>query len=358
MKTRIDRFLSARSFFILLLQKIGQDWGCRNGGKKSESSTKTKTLCPSMAFIGVHYRNCEWLTLVVHCHSSLVTQWQKKEPKLEQLKHNNNTMLHKSKSSPSYGADVESGSSSTSSTSLVALADSDTDLDRAAKLNPIEVIDDLSINRWLMRIMRLGQHVRHTGSSGYGQHLGGMPLGTRGRRMSAFEVNSERIGASSSNGLLRPPITSLRSRRFSDSTSASNFRLLGQTKPRRGKLFFHVLPSLILYVVMIRAIRIHVVIESCSYVSFSIILGSVEQSNLLRMRNSNLGQSAPSLSASTVSNSTLKFLGQTVIVWPWSKLSKVSFHDRSPDGAPSFSVSNWVRFQRHLPPRATLFCHA
>ena len=41
-------------------------------------------------------------------------------------------------------------------------------------LRSVEVVDDLSVNRWLMRIMRLGQGGRFSGSSGYGQHALGI----------------------------------------------------------------------------------------------------------------------------------------------------------------------------------------
>jgi len=80
-------------------------------------------------------------------------------------------------------------------------------------LNNVQVIDDLSINRWLMRVMRLGANYVSTGSNGYrsasikssptanGHANGG--YFSRGRRYSACE------------SLLRPAMTS-RGRRFSD----------------------------------------------------------------------------------------------------------------------------------------------
>ena len=85
-------------------------------------------------------------------------------------------------------------------------------------LNNVQVIDDLSINRWLMRIMRLGANYVSTGSNGYksaankssptanGHANGGYFNPNRGRRYSACE---------SACSLLRPAMTS-RGRRFSD----------------------------------------------------------------------------------------------------------------------------------------------
>ena len=111
-------------------------------------------------------------------------------------------------------------------------------LERAAALNPVEVIDDLSINRWLMRIMRLGQGGRFSGSAGYGQHATTQAsIGARGRRMSAFEVNYER-SSDKSGAYLRPPATS-RGRRFSDSMSLAGVlqtRQFGSaSKSRKGE---------------------------------------------------------------------------------------------------------------------------
>lgn len=77
-------------------------------------------------------------------------------------------------------------------------------------LNNVEVIDDLNINRWLMRIMRLGASYVSTGSNGYGRtaSVSSSSSGSRSRRLS--------IADTSASNLLRPPNTS-RGRRFSDS---------------------------------------------------------------------------------------------------------------------------------------------
>lgn len=76
-------------------------------------------------------------------------------------------------------------------------------------LNNVEVIDDLNINRWLMRIMRLGASYVSTGSNGYRTaSVSSSSSGSRSRRLS--------IADTSASNLLRPPNTS-RGRRFSDS---------------------------------------------------------------------------------------------------------------------------------------------
>ena len=77
-------------------------------------------------------------------------------------------------------------------------------------LNNVEVIDDLNINRWLMRIMRLGASYVSTGSNGYGRtgSVSSSSSGSKSRRLS--------IADTSASNLLRPPNTS-RGRRFSDS---------------------------------------------------------------------------------------------------------------------------------------------
>ena len=77
-------------------------------------------------------------------------------------------------------------------------------------LNNVEVIDDLNINRWLMRIMRLGASYVSTGSNGYrtGSVSSSASSGSKSRRLS--------IADTSASNLLRPPNTS-RGRRFSDS---------------------------------------------------------------------------------------------------------------------------------------------
>jgi hypothetical protein len=89
-------------------------------------------------------------------------------------------------------------------------------------MNQLEVLDDLSINRWLMRIMRLGGGTaRCSGSSGYGQNTNGfssaLTAASARRRKSAVESNMlGAVAGPSSPSFLRPPVTA-RARRFSDS---------------------------------------------------------------------------------------------------------------------------------------------
>lgn len=96
-------------------------------------------------------------------------------------------------------------------------------------LNHVEVIDDLNINRWLMRIMRLGASY---GSNGYRTgSVSSSSSGSRSRRLS--------IADTSASNLLRPPNTS-RGRRFSDSMnfvsneSWSKFQLAQKSNMRKG----------------------------------------------------------------------------------------------------------------------------
>ena len=81
-------------------------------------------------------------------------------------------------------------------------------------LNNVEVIDDLNINRWLMRIMRLGASYVSTGSNGYrtSGSISSSSSGSRSRRLSVTMTGND----TSASNLLRPPNTS-RGRRFSDS---------------------------------------------------------------------------------------------------------------------------------------------
>lgn len=115
----------------------------------------------------------------------------------------------------------------------------DEDLD----LNNVQVIDDLSINRWLLRIVRLGASYVSTGSNGYktaagksvpatssgvGGYLNSLRAG--GRRYSACEPTS---------ALLRPAMTT-RGRRLSDCINMNNgsfkFQRRGAEKSRNYNL--------------------------------------------------------------------------------------------------------------------------
>ena len=83
------------------------------------------------------------------------------------------------------------------------------DIHESLDLNNVEVIDDLNVNRWLMRIMRLGATYMSTGSNGYRTgSISSSSSGSRSRRLSVADT--------SASNLLRPPNTS-RGRRFSDS---------------------------------------------------------------------------------------------------------------------------------------------
>ncbi len=106
-------------------------------------------------------------------------------------------------------------------------------------VNNVEVIDDLSVNRWLMRVMRLGATYTSTDSNGYGRTTS-MSSGSSSSRSTTRRL-SVTADVSAAN-LLRPPNTS-RGRRFSDSinlgigqgASTQNPLVRLQKPSRKGK---------------------------------------------------------------------------------------------------------------------------
>jgi len=101
-------------------------------------------------------------------------------------------------------------------------------------INQVEVFDDLSINRWLMRIMRLGGPFTSSGSAGYNPAIKERRY-SRGRRSSDCFGPAPGAAAAGGGGLRTPPI---RGRRFSDSSPF-------QKSPRSRKSKFSILSFLL-----------------------------------------------------------------------------------------------------------------
>jgi len=108
-------------------------------------------------------------------------------------------------------------------------------------------VDDLGMNNWLRRVMRLSRGHASSGSSGYGMQAAAAapsssllsPLGARGRRKSAIEVNALGMSAAPGGSFLRPPSLG-RGRRFSDSlslsASMSRAGSAGANRSRKGEI--------------------------------------------------------------------------------------------------------------------------
>ena len=104
---------------------------------------------------------------------------------------------------------------------------SGTDDESSLDLNNVEVIDDLNVNRVLMRLMRLGASYVSTGSNGY--RTGSISSSSSGSRSRRLSVTND----TSASNLLRPPNTS-RGRRFSDSININVGNLIqNHTKQSR-----------------------------------------------------------------------------------------------------------------------------
>ena len=102
----------------------------------------------------------------------------------------------------------------------------ETDDESSLDLNNVEVIDDLNVNRVLMRLMRLGASYVSTGSNGY--RTGSISSSSSGSRSRRLSVTND----TSASNLLRPPNTS-RGRRFSDSININVGNLIQNHKQSR-----------------------------------------------------------------------------------------------------------------------------
>ena len=100
--------------------------------------------------------------------------------------------------------------------------------DESLDLNNVEVIDDLNVNRVLMRLMRLGASYVSTGSNGYQNRTGSISSSSSGSRSRRLSVTND----TSASNLLRPPNTS-RGRRFSDSININVSNLIQNHKQSR-----------------------------------------------------------------------------------------------------------------------------
>ena len=107
-------------------------------------------------------------------------------------------------------------------------------------LNNVQVIDDLNINRWLMRIMRLGANYVSSGSNGY-KTSGKSSSGLGGGGLASMRPGLRRYSVceapSSSSSLLRPMMTS-RGRRMSDCISLSAHHNPFKFQRRGGQSIF------------------------------------------------------------------------------------------------------------------------
>ena len=87
-------------------------------------------------------------------------------------------------------------------------------------LNNVEINDDLSINRWLMRIMRLGESYTSTGSNGYSTATSSSSSPTSLAGMPSFSRRRMSLNVPEHSNLLKlPTATGWRARRLSDSCS-------------------------------------------------------------------------------------------------------------------------------------------
>ena len=102
----------------------------------------------------------------------------------------------------------------------------ETDDESSLDLNNVEVIEDLNVNRVLMRLMRLGASYVSTGSNGY--RTGSISSSSSGSRSRRLSVTND----TSASNLLRPPNTS-RGRRFSDSININVGNLIQNHKQSR-----------------------------------------------------------------------------------------------------------------------------
>ncbi len=102
-------------------------------------------------------------------------------------------------------------------------------------MNTVEVVDDLAVNRWLMRIMRLNSTESNNSNSSNSSSSSSIRMRRRSAQLGSSPPNNN-----NSNMLLRPPASCGRGRRFSDSlglfssTNAQGGMIGGKSTSRSG----------------------------------------------------------------------------------------------------------------------------